>query len=88
MCFDGEIRVSEDRSTKEIDFLILQKELQDIMSDSAEKHVATERKKTRRPIGRQFYEIHFLLIKSKRYTRPEQIRSQQHLESMGVLISY
>jgi len=76
VCFDGEIRVSADRSTKEIDFLILQKELQDIMSDSAEKHVATERKKkTRRPIGRQFYEIHFLLIKSKRYTRPEQIQA-------------
>jgi len=45
VCFDGEIRVSADRSTKEIDFLILQKELQDIMSDSAEKHVATERRK-------------------------------------------
>jgi hypothetical protein len=35
------------RRTKEIDFLILQKEVQDIMSDSAEQHVATERKTTR-----------------------------------------
>jgi len=42
VCFDGEIRVSADRRTKQIDFLILQKEVQDIMSVSAEKHVATE----------------------------------------------